>query len=139
MAKVLRMKSDVDGQKAPNKTSQAYLIGQLLYWVSGKLIPAVAASASLDGLSMDKITSDDDRYSTSGQIDYDRLKEADELEMDVTGAALNTAVPGTAYDLSDSQTVDLSKTTTKVLMYLRPGANGRGVFSVVRRTRATSA
>lgn len=135
---VLRNKSDVDGQKGTNKTAQAYVVGQLLMWSSGELIPATSAATALEGLSMEKITSDDPRYTTAGEINYDRLKEGDELIMDVTGAALSTAVKGTAYDLSDSQTVDLSATTKKLLVFQRAQGT-RGVFKVARRYNATSA
>ncbi len=138
MAKVLRNKSDVDGQKAPNVASQVYLRGQLLDYSSGDVVPATSSTTALVGLSMDEIPTTDSRYTTVGEIDYDRLKEGDELIMDVTGAALSTAVVGTAYDLSDSQTVDLSATSTALLIFLRAQGT-RGIFQVARRAGATSA
>lgn len=137
--KVLRNKSNVDGQKGVNDPGVAYAIGELLYFVGGELIPAVAASTELDGLSMDKITSDDDRYTTAGEIDYDRLKECDEIIMDISAdAALSTALQGTAYDLKTSTSVNLAATTIGVVTFLRAQGD-RGVFAVTKRTRATSA
>lgn len=135
------MKSNVDGHFGDNVISQVYLVGQLLDFASGDVVPADGDTVAIEGITMEEIPATDDRYTTAGQIQYDRVKEGDELEIDVTGAALSTAVKGTRYTLSDSQTVDLSDTTTgtSCLMFVRPGQGGRGVFAVVRRQRATSA
>lgn len=135
---VLRNKSNVDAQFGPNVASQVYTIGQLLMWSSGDVVPATSAATALEGLSMEAIPSTDARYTTAGEIQYDRLKECDELIMDVTGALVSAAVPGTAYDLSDSTTVNLAATTNKLLVFLRAQGT-RGVFAVARRSRATSA
>lgn len=133
---ILKHLGEKDGQFADNLAGQVYKKGELLMWSSGDLIPATSAATVVEGLSLEAIPTTDPRYSVAGQINYDRLKECDEFVMDVTGAVITAAVPGTAYDLSDSQTVNLAATTNKVVMFIR-AEGSRGIFAIPKRSRTS--
>lgn len=131
---VVKHKCGIDEQLVPITTANTYEIGELVDLTTGKATPADSSTGNLWGICQEKVTSDDDRYSDGGYLSIDRLREGDQIVMDVDGTtALADAVVGTRYELSDSQTADLDTSAADAPLRFVGAKGSRGIFEVVNR------
>lgn len=100
---------------------------------SGFVTPAVAASANLIGLSMQKIASTDTDYASNTKIEVDVPTGAQNYIIDTTGAAVAQTMVGEFFDLSDSTTLNVGAAATvkhcKVLEILGTGSGAKVVVA----------
>ncbi len=116
---VSRFRPTSDGRalnldSAPKKASQVIAQDELLSQdTSGNLIPAVAASLHIVGVSVTKVIATDDNYATTDAIQYDLALEGDEFIMDVDDAGTAGFVAGVTRSILNSTTVKAAVDATK--------------------------
>ena len=93
-------------EHAPKKASQVIAQDELLSQdTSGNLIPAVAASLHIAGVSLTKVVATDDNYATTEEIQFDEALEGDEFIMDVDDATTAGFVAGVTRSILNSTTI----------------------------------
>lgn len=94
------------------KASTAIVAGSILSVDSnGFLIPAVAASTNLVGVSAQRVGSDDADYASTTSIAYDEPHVGDRFVMTVTGGTPAQTNVGEFFDLSTALVVDMAAST----------------------------
>lgn len=72
---------------------------------SGNLIPAVAASTFIVGVSVERVTATDDNYASTDELGYDEPREGERFIVDVDDAGTVGFVPGVTRAIVDAGTV----------------------------------
>lgn len=122
-------------EKWPNAVSTLYANGALTYPDgSGAIIPADSTSGNHIGITVEKITSTDPRYTTAGKITVDVIEDNDIFEADVTGT-LTTAMVGTYLDLSTSLVVNAGASAKDAVLCVGFISATKGLFKI--NSRAT--
>lgn len=99
-------KTGVNLQYAPKAASTAIAENVFLARdASGNLELADADSASIVGVSVTRVTSNDDDYAANTEIAYDEPREGDTFIVDVDDASTAGFVPGVERELLDEGTV----------------------------------
>ncbi len=93
-------------EHAPKKASQLIDQDELLsHDTSGNLIPAVAASLHIAGISLTKVVATDDNYTTNDEIQYDAPLQGDEFIMAVDNASTALFKAGVTRSILNSKTI----------------------------------
>lgn len=91
---------------AAKKASTEIDLNELLTLdATGALIPAVAASTNVVGVSLSTVLSTDENYATTDEIQYDAALDGDEFIMDVDDAGTAGFVAGVERGIVDSKTI----------------------------------
>lgn len=95
--------------------SQAFVKGALVYFDgSGNIIPADSTSGDHAGIIQRVIASTDSDYASAKKVPVIKCYEDTILEVDVdSGTALTTAMVGNAYDLTDSDSINVGAQSKK--------------------------
>lgn len=101
---------------------------------AGFVAPAVAASANLIGLSMERVASTDSDFAGTRKISVDVPSGAQQFIIDTTGASVAQTMVGEFFDLSNSTTLNVGAAGTvkhcKVLEILGTGAGAKVVVAI---------
>jgi len=117
--------------KMDNAITNVYNGGDLLYADgSGALIPADATSGAHYGIMVGDITATDDRYTTAGQLTFDKLAAGDLVRCDNVDGTLTAALEGTTMDLSNAESVNQAATSKNVVTLIKFISASEGIFMI---------
>lgn len=113
------------------KTSTAFSINAFVDASSGAVQPATSSTTSIVGVTAKAVTSADTDYATSGaSISVIVPTDTTLFLVDYTGG---TPTEGTAYDLSDSVTVNVAGTSHKVVTCVKVVSSTQALFKINSR------
>lgn len=112
-----RISGEPNVEYYPKKASTAFENGGLVYADgSGAVQPADATSGDHIGVSLKKVTSNDDDYADNTKIPVDVPGPKDVFEVDVETGTFTTAMIGNRYYLvADGDAIDVSATSKQVV------------------------
>lgn len=127
---ILRQNNQKNVQMIAKAASTAIAVDEILtISAAGFVTPAVAASANLIGLSMERVASTDTDFAGTRKIQIDVPTGAQPFILDTTGGAVAQTMVGEFFDLSNSTTLNVGVAATvkhfKVLDILGTGSGAR--------------
>lgn len=127
---ILRQNNQKNVQMIAKAASTAIAVDEILtISAAGFVTPAVAASANLIGLSMERVASTDTDFASTRKIQIDVPSGAQTFILDTAGGAVAQTMVGEFFDLSNSTTLNVGVAATvkhfKVLDILGTGSGAR--------------
>ena len=117
--------------KMDNAITTVYKAGDLLYANgSGALIPADATSGDHYGIMVEDIATTDARYTTAGQLTFDKLAAGDLVRCTDVDGTLTKALEGTTMDLSNAESVNQAATSKNVVTLIKFISASEGIFMI---------